>query len=103
MPAPSELEKSPLASKKFIAYLLAELSWKIILAVALYTFKEQLSDASAWGWWFMITTVLIAGFVEIGFIGGQAWLDKYVRVASIVAQGPAKPSSDSEDTDPGVP
>lgn len=102
MPAPADIERSPLASKKFIAYLIAEVTWKIILAVALFTFKAQLSDASVWGWWFMIATVLIAGFVEIGFIGGQAWLDKYVRVATIVANGPTKPVGEDEKTDPGA-
>lgn len=90
------VEKSPLSSKKFVAYLLAEISWKLILVVALFTFKTQLSDASVWGWWFMITTVVIAGFIEVAFIGGQAWLDKYVRVASLAARGLAKQDSDED-------
>lgn len=97
------MEKTPLASKKFIAYLVAEITWKIVLAAALFTFKEQLSDASVWGWWFMITTVIVAGFVEVGFIGGQAWLDKYVRVAEITTSksgGPPNgPGSDDTPTD----
>lgn len=90
-----DVEKTPLSSKKFIAYLVAEITWKLVLTAALFTFKEQLSDASVWGWWFMITTVVVAGFVEVGFIGGQAWLDKYVRVAQLVAQqgGPHGPGS----------
>ena len=86
-------EKSPLKSRKFIAYLLAELTWKIILLATLWLTKDVLlarTDIDGAGvgmWWFMWTVVLVAGFVEVGFIGGQAWLDKYVRVASITANG----------------
>ena len=100
-------EKSPLSSKKFIAYLLAEISWKLILLVTLWTTKDVLitrtdmDGAGAGLWWFLFTIVIVAGFIEVGFIGGQAWLDKYVRVAKIAAGttgGPTSqpPQSDSE-------
>jgi len=81
------MEKSPLASKKFVAYLLAEVSWKVILVTALLSLKPQIASTSMWGWWFMIVTVMVAGFVEVGFIGGQAWLDKYVRIAQLASRG----------------
>jgi len=84
---PNEFEKSPLGSKKFIAYLLAEATWKIILLATLWTGKDfLLTRDNPWMWWFMFTVVLVAGFIEAGFIGGQTWLDKYVRVATIAAQ-----------------
>lgn len=86
-------EKPPLTSKKFVAFLLAEVTWKLILIVALFVFKTELQAATVWGWWFMVTIVLVAGFVEVGFIGGQAWLDRYVRVAKIVAKGPVSPKT----------
>ena len=84
-------EKSPLQSKKFLAYLLAEASWKIILVITLWSAKdvllarEDIAGGGAGLWTFMLAVVLIAGFIEAGFILGQAALDKYVRVASIVA------------------
>ena len=87
----SEHEKSPLGSKKFIAYLLAEGTWKLILLVTLWSAKDVLlarTDIDSGGvglWWFLFTVVVVAGFIEAGFIGGQAWLDKYVRVAQIAA------------------
>ena len=90
MPPLPDLEKSPLSSKKFIAYLLAEASWKIILLATLWSGKDVLLarddiQSTPWMWWFMFTIVIVAGFIEVGFIGGQAWLDKYVRVAKITA------------------
>jgi len=46
-------------------------------------FAEDFQHVNHWAWWFMMSIVVTAGFVEIGYIGGQAWLDRYVRVAEI--------------------
>jgi hypothetical protein len=82
---------SPLESKKFRAYMFAEFSWKGLLACALTLFAEDFQHVNHWAWWFMMSIVVTAGFVEIGYIGGQAWLDRYVRVAEI-ARGKDTPS-----------
>jgi len=94
-------EKTPLASKKFIAYLIASILWKGILMTALFVFKDQLQSATVAGWWFMVSTVIIAGFVDVGYIGGQAWLDRYVRVAQITMNG--KPKAGGGATPPADP
>lgn len=80
-------ERSALASKKFIAYLIAELTWKVILGIAVW--QVDLS-ATAFPRWWLLGIIVTAGFVEIGFIGGQAWLDKYVRVAHVMASAGKK-------------
>jgi hypothetical protein len=87
------MEKLPLKSKKFIAFLLAEMTWKLVIIIALLVFKSHLEQASAFGWWFLITVVICAAFIEVGFIGGQAWLDRFVRVAEITTNGAPKPSA----------
>lgn len=73
----------PLESKKFIAFLVGELTWKVVLIVALLVLHEEFKNMGAWVWWFLISIVVTAGFAEVGYIGGQAWLDRYVRVAEI--------------------
>lgn len=73
----------PTESKKFLAFLIGELTWKVVLVVALIVFHEEFETVGAWAWWFMMSIVVTAGFVEIGYIGGQAWLDRYVRVAEV--------------------
>ena len=73
----------PLESKKFLAYVIGEITWKVVILVALLVFHEEFSTVGAMAWWFMIAVVATAGFVEIGYIGGQAWLDRYVRLAEI--------------------
>jgi len=73
----------PLESKKFLAYLISEVTWKLVLLIALLVFHQEFKDVGYMAWWFMISIVITAGFVEIGYIGGQAWLDRYVKVAQI--------------------
>lgn len=74
MKAIEKLEKTPLQSKKFIAYLISNLGSKLLMFWMVYS-KE--SD-------FVLTAVVTAAaFIDIGYILGQAALDKYVRVTSI--------------------
>ena len=76
-------KRLPTESKKFLAYIISEITWKIILLAALLIFHDEFAEVGAMAWWFMMSVVVTAGFVEIGYIGGQAWLDRYVRVAEI--------------------
>jgi Na+/melibiose symporter-like transporter len=76
-------ERSHLQSKKFAAFLVSELTWKIIVAITVIVNGEGMTPS---GWWVVMCTVIVAGFVEIGYIGGQAWLDKYVRIAEIASR-----------------
>ena len=80
------MEKSPLQSKKFLAFLLSEVTWKAIIFVCILRLIEADEGGGLLLHWVMLTAVLIAGFIEAGFIGGQAWLDKYVRLAKITTE-----------------
>ena len=73
-------------SKKAKAYLLAEISWKVVLlaclvVVAFQVYNEQTPNLAFVG--FMGVVVLVAGFIEVAYIGKQGDLDRYVRVAQI--------------------
>ncbi len=74
----------PLESKKFLAYLVAEFTWKAVLIGFLSASEGEFDSVGRWAWFFMMSVVVTAGFVEVGYIGGQAWLDRYVRVAEIM-------------------
>lgn len=78
-------EKSHLQSKKFVAFLIAEIGWKITLVAALLVWKDNLTALGSGAWGLLLAIVVTAGFVEAGFILGQAALDKYTRVAEIAA------------------
>ncbi len=62
---------SNLRSKKLLAYLIAELTWKGTL---LYMIHSGTSEV------LLTTVVVVTGFLEVGYIGGQAWLDRYLKV-----------------------
>jgi len=68
------LEKTPLSSKKFIAYLISNLGSKLLL---FWMVTKSESDMV------IISTITAASFIDIGYILGQAALDKYVRVAAL--------------------
>lgn len=74
--------KSPLQSKKFVAYLVAEITWKILAALVLFWGKDSIPSQV---WLILLAIVLVAAFVEVGYIIGQSSLDKFVRVAGIIA------------------
>lgn len=77
-------ERSPLQSKKFVAFLVQEITWKVILgAVLILGIKEGKIDHFIAAISFVV--ILVAGFNEAGYILGQASLDKYVRLAQIAA------------------
>ena len=78
------LEKKPLQSKKMLAYLIAEISWKLLMLAVLILLMMK----GAMGMWpalVLIFMVLVCGFLEVGTILGIASLDKFVRVAAIGA------------------
>lgn len=70
----SNIEKAPLQSKKFLAYLLSNVGSKALL---FWMVSKQESDVV------IMSTVTAAAFIDVGYILGQAALDKYVRVATI--------------------
>jgi hypothetical protein len=78
----------PLTSKKFLAYLLAEVTWKLLIGYLAY---QNVRTAT------LIVAVVVAGFLEAAYIGSQAILDRYIRLAEIAASR-GLPHSDKEGT-----
>ena len=74
----SMFDKTPLKSKKFLAYLLADLGWKIIILYMLMHLQSKLDPEELT---FLLTVVITSGIIQIGYILGQAALDKYITAA----------------------
>ena len=74
-----------LGSKKFIAYFLAEITSKMLLAAGLYILKDHLDEQAFWAWSWMMTLTVCCVFLEVGAILGIAYVDKYIRTAQIMA------------------
>ena len=69
---------SHLKSKKFIAYLLSELGWKIIIGYILYQYQAKIEHYS---FMLLLGIVITSGFIQVGYILGQAALDRYALLA----------------------
>ena len=72
------LDKTPLKSKKFIAYLIADFGWKIVILYMLTHLQSKLQPEELT---FLLTVVITSGIIQIGYILGQAALDKYINAA----------------------
>jgi hypothetical protein len=75
-------ERNPLQSKKFLSFLTSEITWKILAGLVLFWGRDAMDEST---FVIMLAIVLVAGFVETGFILGQASLDKFVRLAKIAS------------------
>jgi hypothetical protein len=79
-----------LKSKKFFAFLVADIGWKAFLFLMIYKWTPEGTTTTI-----MLTTVVVSGFIQAGYIIGQASLDKYVQIAEVVSR------RDSKDKDKG--
>lgn len=70
-------DKKPMQSKKFVAYLIADFGWKLALFYMLY---QSQSKFDHYNFSVIITLLIVSGFIQVGYILGQAALDKYVKV-----------------------
>jgi hypothetical protein len=82
------LEKKPLQSKKFIAFLISEFSWKLIVFYVLMQYKSGIDH---YAFLVLLSVIVTSGFLQIGYVLGQAALDKYTAVAQTALEN--KPES----------
>jgi hypothetical protein len=70
-------------SKKFWAFIIAELGWKGLAVLVLFWGKDSIPLQV---WAILLAIILVAGFVEVSYISGQVALDKYIKVAKIATE-----------------
>ena len=99
---PTQFDKLPLKSKKFLAYLIADIGWKILMFYVIWEYQTKIEH---YAFMVLVTMIVTSGFIQIGYILGQAALDKYthVAVAALDKDGdkptPPKPKA-KEEPDP---
>jgi hypothetical protein len=73
-----------LNSRKFVAYMVSEFLWKILAGLVLFWGKDTMPNQVLF---VMLGIIVIAGFMEAAYLGGQALIDHYCQVAEIVVKG----------------
>ena len=72
------LNKLPLKSKKFIAYLISEVGWKFVLFYILWEYENKIEH---YAFMVILSVIITSGFIQIGYILGQAFVDRYTSIA----------------------
>jgi len=85
MVEPNEHEKTPLQSKKFIAFIVAEVTWKVAMLVLLVLGMSN-AKIDIFVGSIAMGIVVVVGAIEALYLGGQAGLDKYIRIAQIATK-----------------
>jgi hypothetical protein len=75
-------DSRPMQSKKFIAYLIATISWKLVIGSMIFI---AYSTGNLALFWFILIFVsfFMVGFIEVGYLLSQAGLDKFLRLAKM--------------------
>lgn len=69
------------SSKKFIAYLLATITWTLLLSTSLYLWASFVDE---WRAFIVIFMIVVKGCVEVGYILGQAGLDAFTSLVDAI-------------------
>lgn len=72
------MDKLPLKSKKFIAYIISEFGWKALILVMLLQYGGKIDH---YAFLVIVSMIVTSGFIQIGYILGQAYIDKYTQIA----------------------
>lgn len=72
-------ERSCLQSKKFIAYLIADISWTLLVGFAIW----QQDETKLFNTTMLMTMVIVKGFVQTGYVLGQSYVDAYTRTTAL--------------------
>ena len=78
-------ENEGLMSKKFFSFLLSEVTWKVLIGIVM-VLGLKYDKVDPWVAGIVIALILVAGFVEVGYILGQASLDKFLRLSEIATK-----------------
>jgi len=71
------LDKTPIQSKKFLAYMFSNICFKIYLFYA--TLHQEDSVV-------LITVIVSAAFLDVGYILGQSYVDKYMHIGDVASE-----------------
>ena len=86
------MEKPHLSSKKFVGFLVVEIGLIGLMGMMIWLQEiDKVGENIA----FMVLAAT-TGFLAVGFILGQAYVDKYVRVAQIMAGKGSEPEKEND-------
>lgn len=79
-------DTGPMGSKKFLSLMAGMILNKAIIIMGLLVLKDNVEAGSFSMWSWMTVFVIVSGFFEVGGVLGIAYVDRYVRVAQVLAR-----------------
>ena len=77
--------QKPSQSKKFVAFFIAEMTWKALLLVAMW--RGIIEGKIDFDLALLVSLiVIVVGFVEVAYLNGQAALDRYTKVVQVAVE-----------------
>ena len=74
-------------SKKFVAFMTGEFTWKLLVAGGLAIVAMYNNGEMTPGWLTYFAFVIVtAGAAQMGYLGGQSWIDRYAKVIAVPAK-----------------
>ena len=74
-------------SKKFVAFMTGEATWKLLVAGGLAIVAVYNNGEMTPGWLTYFAFVIVtAGAAQMGYLGGQSWIDRYAKVIAVPAR-----------------
>lgn len=83
------MSSSQFRSKKFAAYLVGELTWKLLIFYVILEYKNAIDH---YAFMVLVAMIITSGFLQVGYILGQAALDKYTHLAETSVTQTSNPS-----------
>lgn len=83
-----------LRSRKLTAYLFAEGTWKLLIAGGIY--QAQCGEFDPAGWTLLWAMTATTGFLEVSYILGQSYVDRYVGLLRGTEPPPSAPAAGGE-------
>jgi hypothetical protein len=92
--------KRAMSSKKFVAFLLASVTWTLLIAVGVKLWMPP----DQWSTTVLLGMVVVKGVVEVGYIIGQAGLDALTHLFDVITPdsvfGKAREATSNETNEP---
>ena len=90
-------DKKPMQSKKFAAFLISNIGWMIFLFYFVSTHEKSMDH---YVFMVLMTCIVTNGFLQLGYVLGQAAVDKYAMTMQKALSAEAPPSAPKDKSGP---
>lgn len=88
-------DKKPMQSKKFAAFLISNVGWMVFLFYFVSTHEKSMDH---YVFMVLMTSIITNGFLQLGYVLGQAAVDKYAMTMQKALGSETQPGASEKKT-----